>query len=118
MKENLGFYLTKSEAQVMQVLWRSEEPITQHEIIERATQAGELTFKDRSIFILLNNLLDKGLVEQVGMYRCGRSYGRTFRPSMSRAEWYARVVYNALDAKELKVFRHTMCELDKDNTTT
>ena len=48
--------LTKSELEVMNVLWKAERPLSRSEIIEQST---DKTWKDNSIHILLNGMLKK-----------------------------------------------------------
>lgn len=109
MKETRAFYLTKSESQVMNVLWSAKKPLTQQQIVE---QAGEdRVFKERSIFLLLNHLMERKLIQEVGFVRSGKTYARTFKPVKSRAEWYAHEVYSNLDDSEIKEFRRALREL-------
>jgi predicted transcriptional regulator len=89
--------LTKNELQFMNVLWQSENPITAPEILERST---ERTWKDRSLHVILNNLLDKGAIVEHGFIKEGRTISRTFVPKISREEYYKTVLADC-GSKEL-----------------
>lgn len=116
MENNRPFHFTKAEEQIMDILWSVKEPLSQQQIVEVASDSGELTFKERSIFTLLNGLMDKGLVQEVGFIRSGKTYARTFQPTMTRPEWYANAVYNTLDEKEANEFLHILRRLLKEET--
>lgn len=49
-------------------------------------------WKERSIFSMLNSLMEKGVLREVGFVRSGKTYARTFEPAMSHAEYLATVV--------------------------
>lgn len=55
--------LTKSEKEIMNVLWRAERALTHAEIVSACV---ERKWRARSIFEMLNSLLDKGYVRAVG----------------------------------------------------
>lgn len=79
MKDNRVFYLTKSEDQVMNILWNAKEPMTQLQILQQAGSPDTRCFKDRSIFAILNGLLSKELVQEVGFVHSGKTFSRTLR---------------------------------------
>lgn len=78
--------LTKNEMEIMEVLWEVGEPMVGTEIVKRSVNK---TWKDSSIHILLNSLLKKGAIEEVGFIRTGKGYGRTFAPTQSGEKYYA-----------------------------
>lgn len=117
MNYNSSFHLTKSEQQVMDVLWSSDNALSNFQIIELAEKSGEKSFKDRTIFSLLKTLQNKDLIRVVNFTRSGKSYARTFLPTMSRAEWYARKVCDTLTSEELKEFQQNMAKLLAENCT-
>lgn len=82
-----------------------------------AFDSGDLTFKERSIFKLLNGSMDKGMVQEVGLVRSSKTYARTFQPTMSRPEWYAKAVYISLDEKQATEFLHILRRLLKKELT-
>lgn len=60
MENTRPFHITKAEDQIMNILWSVKEPLSQQQIVMVASDSGEMTFKERSIFTLLNGLMDKG----------------------------------------------------------
>ncbi len=83
--------LTKSEMQIMDVLWASEEPLSRSDLLERS---DEKTWKDSSVHILLNGLLAKGAIKEAGFVKRSKTYGRTFVPAMSREEYFATTIFS------------------------
>lgn len=49
--------LTKSELEIMNVIWDAKRPLTRGEILDLSV---DKKWKDNSIHILLNRLLEKG----------------------------------------------------------
>lgn len=115
-KENRPYHLTPSESAVMQILWNSKDPMTQLGIIDAAKTNETLTWKERSIFSMLNSLLEKGMIKEEGFVRSGKTYARTFVAAMTKAEYYARMVSDALSPKEMVEFRRTLRALAKDES--
>lgn len=81
--------LTKSEKEIMNVLWRAERALTHAEI---AAACVERKWRAKSIFSMLNDLLDKGLLQSVGFVRSGKTYARTFEAVVSQAEYLAGII--------------------------
>ena len=115
-KGNRPYHLTPSESAVMQILWASKEPLTQLRIIEAAKANETLTWKERSIFSMLNALLEKGMIKEDGFVRSGKTYARTFSATMTKAEYYAHMVSDALSPKEMVEFSRTLRALAKDES--
>ena len=82
--------LTKSELEIMNVLWDAGRPLTRGEILELSV---DKKWKDNSIHILLNRLLAKGAIAEGGFTRSGKSYGRLYEPQISGEEYYAGSVF-------------------------
>ena len=82
--------LTKSELEIMNVLWDAGRPLTRGEILE---QSVDKKWKDNSIHILLNRLLAKGAIAEGGFTRSGKSYGRLYEPQISGEDYYAASVF-------------------------
>ena len=78
--------LTKNEIEIMEVLWEAKRPITSAEIVKMSV---EKTWKDSSIHILINSLLKKKAIQEVGFIRAGKGYARTFEPTESGDKFYA-----------------------------
>ncbi len=83
--------LTRSEMEIMDVLWEAGEPLSRSDLLERSQ---EKSWKDSSIHILLNGMLQKELIREAGFVKRGKTYGRTFLPTMTREEYYAATVYS------------------------
>ncbi len=82
--------LTKSEMEIMDVLWESGKPMSRADLL---TQSEEKTWKDSSVHILLNGLLQKGAIKEAGLVRRSKTYGRTFCPTMTREEYFAGTIF-------------------------
>ena len=83
--------LTKSEMEIMDVLWEAGEPLSRSDLL---SHSGEKTWKDSSVHILLNSMLQKNLIREAGFVKRGKTYGRTFLPTMTREEYFAATVYS------------------------
>lgn len=55
--------LTKSELEIMEVLWAADEPLCRADIIARSQ---DKTWKDSSVHILLNSMLKKEAIQEAG----------------------------------------------------
>lgn len=83
--------LTKSEMQIMDVLWESEAPLSRSDLLERSEQKS---WKDSSVHILLNGLLQKGAIREAGFVKRSKTYGRTFAPTLTREEYFATTIFS------------------------
>ena len=81
--------LTKSEMEIMTVLWEADHPLSRTEILENSK---EKSWKDSSIHILLNSMLEKGAVEVAGFEKMGSHYGRTYAPALSESQYAAQQI--------------------------
>ena len=45
-----------------------------------------------SIHLILNNMIEKGVIRVEGMTRCGRGYGRTYAATLSNLEYAVNVL--------------------------
>ena len=86
-------HLTKSEQQIMEIFWQADHPMAQTEVIHTCE---DRKWKERSIFSMLNSLMAKGVLREVGFVRSGKTYARTFEPAISHAEYLALVVAEQL----------------------
>ena len=82
--------LTKSEMQIMDVLWESDIPLSRSDLLERSEQKS---WKDSSVHILLNGLLQKRAIREAGFVKRSKTYGRTFLPKLTREEYFAQLVF-------------------------
>lgn len=83
--------LTRSEMEIMDVLWASDVPLSRSDLLERSE---EKTWKDSSVHILLNGLLQKDAIREAGMVKRSKTYGRTFSPTMTREEYFAATIFS------------------------
>ena len=83
--------LTKSEMEIMDVLWDSGEALSRSDILERSQ---DKRWKDSSVHILLNGLLQKQAICEAGFVKRSKTYGRTFLPTMTREEYFATTVFS------------------------
>lgn len=83
--------LTKSEMQIMDVFWESGKELSRSELLERSQNKS---WKDSSVHILLNGLLQKGMIREAGIVKCSKTYGRTFLPTMTREAYFAAVIFS------------------------
>lgn len=83
--------LTKSEMQIMDVLWEEDTPMSRSDLLEHAE---EKTWKDSSVHILLNGLLEKDAIREAGFVKRSKTYGRTFEPTMTREEYFASTIFS------------------------
>lgn len=90
-------HLTKSEQQIMEIFWQADHPMAQTEVINTCV---DRKWKERSIFSMLNSLMAKGVLQEVGFVRSGKTYARTFEPAVSHAEYLASVIADQLPANQ------------------
>lgn len=77
--------LTGKEMQIMAVLWRSEHPMTSTEIVE--VSKGDRTWKENSIYTLMNTLVKKGAAVQAKHKPTSTNLARTYKPALTPAEY-------------------------------
>ena len=76
-------HLTKSELAIMEVMWEQEEALTASEIIKAS---GDKEWKNSSIHLMVNALLEKGFLEVAGFKKTTKNYARTFMGNTPVAE--------------------------------
>ena len=82
--------LTRSEMEIMDVLWEAHAPMSRSDLLSRSQ---EKTWKDSSVHILLNGLLQKGAIREAGFVKRSKTYGRTFVPTLTREEYFATTIF-------------------------
>ena len=90
--------LTKSEMEIMDVLWGSESPLSRSDLLDRS---DEKSWKDSSVHILLNGLLNKGAIREAGLVKRSKTYGRTFAPTLTREEYFATTIYSHTNKQDI-----------------
>ena len=90
--------LTKSEMEIMDVLWGENVPLSRSDLLARGE---EKSWKDSSVHILLNGLLQKGAIREAGFVKRSKTYGRTFAPTLTREEYFATTIYSHTEKPEI-----------------
>ena len=90
--------LTKSEMEILDVLWSLDTPLSRSDLLGRQ----EKSWKDSSVHILLNGLLQKGAIYEAGFVRRSKTYGRTFAPTLSREEYFATTIFSHRNKPQLE----------------
>ena len=85
--------LTKSELEIMNVLWKANRPLTRSDIL---TLSEDKSWKDNSIHILLNGLLKKEAIREDGFARSGKVWGRLYAANISIDEYYEENVFSQI----------------------
>ena len=83
--------LTRSEMEIMDVLWEAQVPLSRSDLLERS---AEKTWKDSSVHILLNGMLQKNVIREAGFVKRSKTYERTFLPTMTREEYFAAITFS------------------------
>ncbi len=83
--------LTKSEMEIMDVLWQSGCALSRADLLENSQ---EKNWKDSSVHILLNGLLRKGAIREHGFVKRSKTYGRTFVPTLTREQYFANTIFS------------------------
>ena len=95
-------HLTKSELAIMEVMWEQEEALTASEIIKAS---GDKEWKNSSIHLMVNALLEKGFLEVAGFKKTTKNYARTFKPTMTKEKYFVRkVMGNTPVAEKKKIY--------------
>ena len=90
MRGDVSVELTRSEMEIMDVMWESGTPMSRADLL---AHSEEKTWKDSSIHILLNGLLQKGAIQEAGLIKRIKTYGRVFTPTMTREEYFANTIF-------------------------
>ena len=83
--------LTKSEMEIMDVLWEKKVPMSRSDLL---ASSEEKSWKDSSVHILLNGLLQKETIREAGLVKRSKTYGRLFVPTMTREEYFANTIFS------------------------
>ena len=83
--------LTKSELEIMDVLWDAGEPLSRADLLEHSEGKS---WKDSSVHILLNGLLAKNANREAGFVKRSKTYGRVFAPNLTREEYFATTIFS------------------------
>ena len=103
-------HLTKSELAIMEVMWEQEEPLTATEIIK---VSGDKEWKNSSVHLLINALLEKGILEVAGFKKTTKNYARTFKPTMTHEKYYIeKVMGNATAEERKRIYEELLNEVE------
>ena len=91
--------LPGSEMEIMDVLWQDGGELSRADFLARSE---EKSWKDSSVHILLNGLLNKGAIREAGFVKRSKTYGRTFLPTMTREEYFANTIFSHRYQPEMK----------------
>lgn len=97
--------LTKSELEIMDVLWKAERPLSRSDIL---SSAQNKTWKDNSIHILLNSMLKKEAIVEAGFTRSGKVWGRLYAPNITIDEYYNENVFSNAEVGAVPLFFSAM----------
>lgn len=81
----MQYNITTSELEILNTLWDAGGALSREKIVNYHLQK---TWKDSSVHILLNGLMKKGYVQEAGFERCGKTFGRTYAPTLTAEEYY------------------------------
>lgn len=90
--------LTKSELEIMDVLWNAGEPLSRADLLEHSEGKS---WRDSSVHILLNGLLAKNAIREAGFVKRSKTYGRVFAPNLTREEYFATTIFSHRHKPEL-----------------
>jgi BlaI family penicillinase repressor len=101
------FSVSKSEYEILTLLWANEQGLTAVEINEIAE---DKSWKPTSIHLIINSMMDKGVVKVDGMVRSGRTYSRIFKPALSPEEYsMMQIKQNASFSKDKNALISNLC---------
>lgn len=89
--------LTKSEEEIMSLLWEVGEPLASSEIVSKSVNR---TWRKSYINLLINSLLNKQMIEVVGVKQMTKNYARTFQPTMSKYAYSVKRIFSQKGFKE------------------
>lgn len=101
--------LTKSEKEIMHLLWNSDRPLTATEIVN---MTPERTWKKSYIHLLINSLIEKELIRSESMVRTGRNFGRTFVATTSEEDFLIHQITSSSNFSSSSIPRLASAMLD------
>lgn len=106
--------LTKSELEIMDVLWDTGEPMSRADLLDHSEGKS---WKDSSVHILLNGLLAKNAIREAGFVKRSKTYGRVFAPNLTREEYFATTIFSHRHKPEiLGLFKALLQRPEVDDT--
>ena len=87
---------TDSELQIMEILWSATGPLSAQDIL--AMSPEEKSWKDNSLFIMMQMLLKKDAIREVGAVKAHTGkYQRVFAFTLSREEYHSAQLTKSID---------------------
>lgn len=81
--------LSPNEFKILQLFWKENRPLSRPEIIELTPNRD---WNPNSIHLMLNNMIEKGVIQVAGMTRCGKGYGRTYAATQTNLEYAVSIL--------------------------
>jgi BlaI family penicillinase repressor len=78
------FDLSDKEEQMLETMWKQGRPLTRSDIINLTENRR---WKESSIHVFLNRLLDKGSIRVCDIVKTSTNFGRTYEPTFSAEEY-------------------------------
>ena len=104
-------HLTKSELAIMEVMWEQEEALTASEIIKAS---GDKEWKNSSIHLMVNALLEKGFLEVAGFKKTTKNYARTFKPVAEKKKIYMQLLKEVNEIETLDTIKEEIYARKKE----
>jgi BlaI family penicillinase repressor len=99
--------LSRKELEVMEVLWNAGRDMSATDIVAAASVKS---WKESSIYILLNSLLNKQAIEEKSYVRSGKTYASTFMPTQAGVEYYADALAESANKTSPKALFAALCQ--------
>ena len=80
----MKYHVTKSEEEILFVMWNAGRPLSRADILSLST---EKNWHDNSVHILLNSMLEKGLIDSPDFVRSGKVWARVYEPTFSMKDY-------------------------------
>lgn len=106
--------LTKSEKQIMDLLWSVDKPLSCSEIVELS---GDKTWKDSYVHSLIKSLMKKNMVKIESFELISRSYARKFAPKMTKEEYYLNEYFDESPENDMPSLFAAFADADPDEKT-
>lgn len=82
-------YLTVRQEELMNFLWRVNEPMTANEMAEKLETEG---WNNVTLFKTVQSLTNDGYLDVVGLEKTVKTYARKLAPAISKNDYYASVL--------------------------
>ena len=112
------FELTRKEHEIMDIFWSRNGDFTANDLI---SLSPDRTWSEKSLHVILNNLVEKGALEVVAEIKIAKTKARVYNYAISQNE-YAVMQYKKLFGNKLKPSVASLVsaiyenEKDKDNS--